>query len=367
MSRRTFAHVAVSCLAIVCVVSASAHAQVRTRTRTRQRGGAAPAKLNVVTTLPDYASLAKKIGQDRVEVQSIVHSTQNPHQVRPKPSFVTMVRRADLLIATGLDLEMWLDSVINTSGNTKVRSGEIGYVAVSQDMELIEIPNVVSQSEGDVHIFGNPHFTDSPINVRTIAGNIATGLIKNDPDGKAFYEANLEKLRDEIDRRLFGEKLVELIGGDALCRLANQDKLIDFLNENNYQGKPLIESLGGWLGKMMPLRGKPVVVYHPNWSYMLRLFGLRQVGTIELKPGIPPTPKHVANLITMMKDRDIKIIIAASYFDKRRVETVAERTGAKALIMPLYIGAVPGTEDYFGLVDYRTDRLVEMAQELGMI
>lgn len=355
-------------LAVSCTISAFANAQVRAQTRTRYRGGAAavPAKLNVVTTLPDYASLAKMIGKDRIETQSIVHSVQNPHQVRPKPSFVTMVRGADLLIATGLDLEMWLPSVVNTSGNKKVRSGEIGYVAVSQDMELIEIPNVISQREGDVHIFGNPHFTDSPINMRTIARNVTTGLIKNDPDGKDFYEANLKEVQDEIDRRLFGEDLVKLIGGDRLCRLAEQEKLIGFLNDNNYQGKPLIESLGGWMGKMMPLRGKLVVVYHPNWSYLIKLFGLRQVGTIELKPGIPPTAKHVTNLITMMKERNVKIIIAANYFDKRRVETVAERTGAKALIMPLYVGGVPGTEDYFGLMDYRTDRLVRAAQELGM-
>jgi zinc/manganese transport system substrate-binding protein len=366
MSRKTFTRVAVSCLAILGVISASADGQVRARTRTRQRGGAAPAKLNVVTTLPDFASLARMIAEDRIEVQSIVHSVQNPHQIRPKPSFVTMVRDADLLIATGLDLEMWLPTVVDKSGNTKVRSGEMGYVAVSHGMELIEIPEVVSQSEGDVHIFGNPHFTCSPINAKAIARNITTGLIKNDPDGKEFYEANLKKVRDEIDRRLFGEELVKLIGGDALCRLADQDKLIDFLKANEYQGKPLIESLGGWMGKMLPLRGKPVVVYHKNWSYLIRLFGLKEMGTIELKPGIPPSPRHVTELVTMMKEQNIKIIIAANYFDKRKVETVAERTGAKALISPLFVGGVPGTEDYFGLVDYWTDTLVRVAQEVGV-
>ena len=364
MSRKTFIHVAVSCLAILCVISASTDGQVRTRTR--HRGGAAPAKLNVVTTLPDFASLAKMIAEDRIEVQSIVHSVQNPHQIRPKPSFVTMVRRADLLIATGLDLEMWLPMVVDKSGNTKVRSGEIGYVAVSEGMELIEIPKVISQSEGDVHIFGNPHFTCSPVLAKAIAGNIATGLIKNDPDGKQFYEANLKKVQDEIDRRLFGEELVKLIGGDALCRLANQDKLIDFLKENKYQGRPLIESLGGWMGKMLPLRSKLVVVYHTNWSYLLKLFGLRQAGTIELKPGIPPSPRHVTELVTMMKEKKVKIIIAANYFDKRKVQTVAERTGAKALISPLFVGGVPGTEDYFALVDYWTDTLVQGAREAGM-
>ena len=307
------------------------------------------------------------MGLNLIEVQHIVHSVQDPHRIRPKPSFVTIARHADLLISTGLDLEMWLPTVINKSGNKKIRSGEIGYVAVSHGMELIEKPTVVSQIEGDVHVFGNPHLTTSPINAKVIAGNIATGLIKNDPDGKDFYETNLKKVQDEIDRRLFGEKLVELIGGDALCRLADQEKLISFLEDNEYQGKPLIESLGGWMGKMLPLRDKPLVVYHKNWSYLLKLYGLKEAGMIELKPGIPPSPKHVTELVTMMKEKNIKIILAANYFDQRKVQTVAERTGAKPVVVPLFTGGAPGTESYFGLVDYWTTELVQAAQEVGML
>ena len=320
------------------------------------------ARLQVIATLPDYAVLTKAIGGDRVNVDHIVHSVQDPHRIRPKPSFVNMVKRADVLISTGLDLEMWLPTVVNKSGNKRLRSGEIGYVAVSQGIELAEKPKVISQAEGDVHVFGNPHITCSPTNTKKVARNIATGLIKNDLEGKDFYEKNLKKLHDELDRRLFGEELVKLLGGKTLCSLAQQGKLMDFLQKNKFQGEPLTQKLGGWMGKMRPLRGTPVVVYHKNWSYLLELFGLEEAGTIESKPGIPPSLKHVTNLVNMMRERNIRIILAANYFDQQKVKTVADRTGAKAIVVPLYVGGAPGVDDYFQLVDYWTDRLVGAAQ-----
>ena len=256
-------------LAVLCLQDANA-ARERTRLRSQNRG-----HLQVVTTLSDYAVLAKAIGGERVITNSIVYSVQDPHHIRPKPSFVNMVMKANVLIATGLDLELWLPTVVNRSGNKHVRSGETGYVAVSQGIELVDKPKVISQIEGDVHVFGNPHITTSPINTRQVAWNIATGLIKNDPQGKAFYEQNLKILQDELDKRLFGEELVKLLGGETLCRLAEKDKLIDFLQQNKLQGKPLIDKLGGWMKKMLPLRGTPIVIYHKNWSYFLKLFGLK--------------------------------------------------------------------------------------------
>ena len=319
-------------------------------------------RLRVVTTLSDYAVLTRTIGGDRVSVDSIVHSVQDPHHIRPKPSFVHMVREADVLISTGLDLEMWLPTVINKSGNKRVRSGEIGYVAVSQGIELVEKPKVISQIEGDVHIFGNPHLTTSPINAKKIARNIAIGLIKNDPEGKDFYEENLKKLHDEMDIRMFGEELVKLLGGHTLCRMAQQGKLIEFLQQNKFQGKPLIDKLSGWMKKMLPLRGRPIIVYHKNWSYFLNLFGLVEAGTIEAKPGIPPSLKHVTKLVSMMRERDIRIILAANYFDEQKVRTVANRTGAKAVIVPLFVGGAPGVDDYFKLVDYWTAGLIRVAE-----
>jgi ABC-type Zn uptake system ZnuABC Zn-binding protein ZnuA len=353
-------------LALILVIGGPAGAarrQERARHRFGQTRRARP--LHVVTTLPDYGVIAKAVGGDRVEIESIVHPVQDPHHIRPKPSFVHLVKQADVIIATGLDLELWLPTVVNKSGNKRVRSGEIGYVAVTHDMELLEKPQVISQAEGDVHVYGNPHIMCSPIKARQAAQNIATGLIKNDPEGRSFYEANLATFQHEMDRRLFGRQLVA-IGGDTLCRLAEQGKLIGFLEGRELRGKPLIDYLGGWMGKMLPLRGKPVVVYHKNWSYFIHLFGLEEAATIETKPGIPPSPRHVTSLVTTMKERNIELILAANYFDKQKVTTVAERTGAEAVIAPLFVGGAPGIDDYFDLVDFWIDSLVEAANRKGL-
>jgi zinc/manganese transport system substrate-binding protein len=318
--------------------------------------------LHVVTTLPDYGFFVKFIGGDRVSVRSIVRGDQDAHFIRPKPSFATAMRDADVLVATGLDLELWLQTIIDNSGNGTIRSGQKGYVSAATGINLLEKPETISRAEGGVHIYGNPHITCSPINMKVCASNIATGLIKNDPTGKQLYEENLKKLHDELDSRLFGEELVGLLGGETLCRLAEKQTLIEFLQQNKYQGKPLIDRLGGWMKKMLPLRGTLIVTYHKNWIYFLKLFGLEEAGTVEPKPGIPPSLKHVTNLVTMMKERKIGIILAANYFDQQKVRTVADRTGAKAVIVPVYVGGAPGTEDYFQLLDYWTDELLKAAE-----
>ncbi len=323
--------------------------------------------LNVVTTLPDYAFFANFIGGDRVSVKSIVRGDQDAHFIRPKPSFATALRRADVLIATGLDLELWVQTVIDSSGNSKIRSGQPGYVSASTGMNLLEKPNTMSRAEGGVHIFGNPHLTCSPIQMKVAARNIATGLINNDPAGKAIYLRNLEKFHREIDERLFGKELVEMLGGDTLCSLAEQGKLISFLEQQSYEGRPLIDYLDGWTKKMLPLRGTPIVTYHKNWIYFIKLFGLEEAGTVEPKPGIPPSPKHVTRLINLMKERNIGIVLAANYFDEQKIKTVANRTNAEAVIVPLYVGGADGAEDYFKLVDFWVNGLLKAAQKKGIL
>jgi len=321
--------------------------------------------LEVVTTLPDYASLAKAIGGDRISVKAIVGGDQDAHFIRPKPSFAMAVRKADVLIATGLDLELWLQTVIDNSGNRKIRSGQAGYVSTSYGMHLLEKPKTMSRAEGGLHIYGNPHVTCSPINMKVAAQNITNGLIKNDPAGKQIYRENLKKLEQKIDERLFGPKLVEMLGGDTLCSLAEQGRLIAFLEEHKFEGKPLVENLGGWLKKMLGLRGLSIVCYHKNWVYFARLFGLEEAGHVEPKPGIPPSPKHVTELVNMMREKDVKIILAANYFDEQKIRTVAGRVNAEAVIVPLYVGGAPGADDYFQLVDLWVNGLLEAAKKKG--
>ena len=323
--------------------------------------------LNVVTTLPDYSFFAKEIGGDRVSVKAIVRGDQDAHFIRPKPSFATALRKADVFVATGLDLELCAETVIDISGNCKIRCGQIGYVSAATGMNLLEKPKLVSRIEGGVHLYGNPHVTCSPIQMKIAARNIATGLIKNDPQGKKIYLQNLKKLHQQIDEQLFGSELVEMLGGDTLCTLAEQDKLMLFLEEQKFEGKPLIEYLGGWTKKMLPLRGTPIVTYHKNWIYFVKLFGLEEAGTVEPKPGIPPSPKHVTSLINLMKQRNIGIILAANYFDEQKIKTVAARTNAEAVIVPIYTGGAEGTEDYFKLVDYWVDGLLKAAEKKDVL
>ena len=327
----------------------------------------AEASLNVVTTLPDYASFAETIGGDRVSVKSIVRGDQDAHFIRPKPSFATALRKADVLVATGLDLELWAQTVIDNSGNGKIRSGQSGYVSASSAMKLLEKPKTMSRAEGGVHIYGNPHVTCSPIQMKVAARNIATGLIKNDPEGKEIYLQNLKQLHNKIDECLFGKQLVEMLGGNTLCSLAEKDQLISFLQEQQFEGKALIEYLDGWMGKMLPLKGTPIVTYHKNWIYFIKLFGLEEAGTVEPKPGIPPSPKHVTGLIELMKEREIGIILAANYFDEQKIRTVATRTNAEAVIVPLYVGGADGTEDYFKLVDFWVDGLLKAAEKKALL
>ncbi len=328
-------------------------------------GGAA--KLKVVTTLPDYATFARAIGGDRVSVSSIVRGDQDAHFIRPKPSFAQMVRQADVLIDTGLDLETWLPTVVDTSGNRKVRSGQPGYVSASHSMPLLEKPAQLSRSEGGLHIYGNPHVTASPVMMRIAAKNIAAGLGKADPQGKQTYQQNLQKLLDRLDRELYGAQLVEIVGGSTLGSLAHQGKLVPFLKSKTYKGKPMIGLLGGWTKQMLPLYGTEIVTYHKNWVYFCRLFGLKEAGTVEPKPGIPPSAKHVADLIKQMRAEKIRILLAANYFPRKEVQGVADKVNAEAVIVPLYVGGADNTGDYFELVDHWVNSLVKAARRAGVI
>jgi ABC-type Zn uptake system ZnuABC Zn-binding protein ZnuA len=323
--------------------------------------------LSVVATLPDYAVIARAIGGARVSVQAIVQGDQDAHFIRPKPSFVDMVNRADVLVATGLDLELWLPTVVDRSGNVRVRSGRPGYVAASRGINLLEVPTNISRSEGGVHVYGNPHVTCSPLNVKTAARNIAAGLIKNDPEGTKCYEENLGAFVQELDRRLFGPELLQLLGSETLCAMAEKGTLIPFLEKQEFRGKPLIDSLGGWMKRMLPLRGMEIVTYHKNWVYFLTLFSLKEAGTVEPKPGIPPSPRHVTELVELMRVRGIRIILAANYFDEQKIRTVARRVDAVPVIVPLYVGGEEGVSDYFQLVDLWIERLVAAAVDVDEV
>ncbi len=308
-------------------------------------------KLNVVTTLSTYANIVKYIGGDKVETHYIVQGDQDAHFVRPKPSYAVMLSKANLFVSTGLDLELWVPSLVDMSKNGKIRSGQSGFVAAFDGINLLDKPTVLSRSEGGLHIYGNPHITTNPLNLKIVAENIEIGLEKNDPKNSEFYRKNLKKFKNEINNKTFGKYLVKLMGGTLLTKLAYNGRLINFLQSKKYKGKKMIDYLGGWMKKALPLRGKIIVTYHKNWIYFKDVFGIEVIGHVEPKPGIPPSPKHVEELVQDMKKNHVKVLLAANYFDENKVKRICKKVGAEPVIVPMFVNGAPNTESFFKLVD----------------
>jgi len=314
--------------------------------------GAAAAKVHVVTTLPDYAAVAREIGGDRIEARAIVPGNADPHHIKPKPSYALMLRNADLFVSTGLDLELWAPVLVNKSGNSKIVDGAVGYVAASYGVHLLQKPKSLDRSGGDIHIYGNPHIQTSPLNALVAARNIATGLCKVDPEGCDAYKANLSGFNDRIERRLYGDALIQLLGADTLNGLAANGRLVPFLRQHD-----LLDKLDGWLKEGLGFRGKKIICYHKNWVYFTTLFGLHVVDYVETKPGIPPTARHVAELIDEIKAQHVPVLLAANYFERRKPERIADRTGIIPVIVPTSVNGEPGVDTYFDLIDTWVGRL----------
>ena len=219
-------------------------------------------KVNVVTTLSVLASVAREIGGDRVAVQALAKPTQDPHTLVAKPTYKVAAKNADLFVELGLDLDKWGSAVTDASGNPSIQMGQKGRVVASEGIETKELPATLSKAWGDIHPQGNPHVWLDPVNVKQLAKNIAAGLARVDPDGKATYDANLTKFEQRIDDALYGHALVEEYGASKLERLSRRNELIDYLKAKGTYGK-----LGGWLKKAEPLRGLKIIAYHKTWIY----------------------------------------------------------------------------------------------------
>ena len=315
---------------------------------------AATAAVKVVTTLTNYAAIAREIGGDRVEASAIVAGNADAHFIKPKPSYALMLRDADLFVSTGLDLELWAPVLVNKSGNPRIVDGAPGYVAAAHGIDLLQKPASLDRSGGDIHIYGNPHIQTSPLNAIIIARNITTGLCKVDADGCASYKAGLAGFTARIERRLYGDELIEMLGADTLNPLARSGRLVPFLEEHG-----LLDRLGGWLEEGLPLRGRRIVSYHKNWVYFTTLFGIEVVDYVETKPGIPPTARHVADLVQRIADEHIEVLLTANYFERSKPELIAERTGIIPVIVPMSVGGEAGVETYSQLVDLWVTRLLE--------
>ena len=275
------------------------------------------AKINVVATLPDLASLAREIGGDKVEVTAMAKPTEDSHFVDARPSFVVQLRSADVLIDGGAELELgWLPPLLQNARNPKIEVGKPGRVQASEGVRLMNVPTNVTRAAGDVHALGNPHFMPDPIIAKTVAQHIAQSFSAVDAPNAAIYAANYKKFEAAINAKL-------------------QE----------------------WGAALLPFKGQSVVAYHDSWVYFAHRFGLNIDIFLEPKPGIPPSPSHLAEVIEKMKAQKIKAVIVEPFHDRKIAEKVASSTGAKVVDFAQYPGALPNTESYIKLMDALVSRL----------
>ena len=318
---------------------------------------ATESKLNILTTTSDLKSIAEEIGGKYVEVKSICCGNQDPHFAEAKPSTIACARKADLLVVIGLELEVGYEPlIIEGSRNPKIKAGNDGYLDVSEGVLLREVPTgKIDRSMGDVHPFGNPHYWIDPYNARMIAKNTSNRLQKIDSAHSADYQTNYQAFIKKIDEAMFGAEAVAKIGGDKLWEQEIAGKLDEFAKEQQIQ-------LGGWIEKARILRGLKIVIFHRSWTYFLNRFGIVESGELEPKPGIPPGPAHLKDLINKMKAGNIKIILMESFYDRKSADFVASETSTKVVVSPLSVGGDNAAGDYLKLIDTLINRLLEAAK-----
>jgi zinc/manganese transport system substrate-binding protein len=282
--------------------------------------GAVPAgaAVNVFACEPEWGALAKELGGDKVIVYSATTALQDPHRIEARPSLIARMRSADLVICTGSDLEAgWLPLLFSQSGNAKVRPGTPGFIEAAQLVPRLEIPKSVDRSLGDIHPGGNPHVHLDPRNIAKIAEVVAARLAQVDaPNAAAFAK----------DGAVFQQRWAA-----AIQR---------------------------WEQAGARLKGVPLVVYHKDLSYFIAWMGLREAGSLEPKPGVPPTPSHLGELVERMKREPAKVIVYSAYNAPRAAQFLSERTGIPAVMLPFTVGGSDKAADLFGLFDDTIARLL---------
>ena len=274
-------------------------------------------KIRVVATTTDLKALTEAVGGDLVEVEALARGNQNPHDLEVRPSLMVKVRRADIIVMNGLELDKWAEVVIQGANNPRVAPGGPGRVDASESILVLEVPQTrVDRSMGDVHPVGNPHYTADPGMAAIVTTNILNGLVRVAPQSRADFERS---------RATF------------LARLA--------------------QAQARWTEALAPMRGARVVVDHGMWTYFLARFGLVQSASVEERPGIPATPSHVAKLIQVIKDERIKVIMAVPWGDRKLTERIGHEAGAKVVLMAPAVGGVKGVDGYIETVDYNVTAL----------
>lgn len=281
--------------------------------------GAAASRIPVVTTTTDLKALVEAVGGDLVDVDALARGSQNPHDLEVRPSLMVKVRRADLLVMNGLELDQWAEVVVQGAGNSRVGPGAPGRVDASAGLLVLEVPQArVDRSMGDVHPVGNPHYSIDPGMAAGVTANIVEGLARVAPQSRPAFERNRQAFLARVDQ--------------ALAR---------------------------WTAEMAPFKGAKVVVDHNMWIYFLTRFGLVEAGSVEERPGIPPTPSHLTRLIALMKDQKVKVIVSVPWTDQKLAERVAQEAGAKVVPLAPAVGSVKGADGYLETIDYNVRSIAQ--------
>lgn len=272
----------------------------------------APRKIKVVTTTPDLAALAREIGGNAVEVKALAKPTEDAHFVDAKPSHIVTLNRADVLIEGGAELELgWLPALLESARNPKIAAGAPGRISASQGVSMLEVPTRFDRAQGDVHGLGNPHYLIDPVNVKIIAAQIADRLSQVDPQSATLYRTNLKNFNASLDVKM-----------------------------------------AAWQKQLAPYRGAKIVTYHKDFVYLAKRFNLIVAETLEPKPGIAPSPAHLAKVIGTMKTGKVRVILVQPFQNRKTAETVARQTSALVLDIAQQPGAIKNTDTYFTLMDY---------------
>jgi zinc/manganese transport system substrate-binding protein len=319
-------------------------------------------KITVICTLPTLKALTEEVGGTRVDVVALARGDQDPHFVTPTPVLMRRTRDAALFVENGFSLELWADEVVNGSGNSRIAKGSPGRVVASAGVAALEIPSVLSREMGDIHPQGNPHVWLDPLLAKQEADNIAEALKRVDPSGADYYDQRKADFDKRIDNAMFGEELVKLVGIQKLTRLVQTGELRTFLDTTKLGGQPLSTKTGGWLKQAETLNGVKAYEFHKVWAYFARAFGMKLVGTIEERPGIPPGPQHVRHVTDQIKADKIPLILVDNFYDPALPNNIARETGAKVAILPNQVEGEPTIKTYFALMDYL---IKDMTSTLG--
>lgn len=282
----------------------------------------AHAAIKVFACEPEWAALTQELAGDLVSVYTATNALQDPHQVQAKPSLMSAVRNADLMVCTGAELETgWLPVLLRQAGNPKVQSGQAGHFDAADFVRKLEVPPRLDRADGDVHASGNPHIQTDPRNIATVAQALSKRLAEIDPSHASTYQARLTDFNTRW--------------GQAMQR---------------------------WTQAVAPLKGMPIVVQHKGFPYLENWLGLDQVAALEPKPGVEPSSAHLSDVLNQMQRKPAKVIIRGAYNDGRGSQWLSERTHIPVAVLPFTVGGSERAKDLFGLFDDTVDQLLKAAK-----